>query len=48
MLTNCVCSYVQRSVLLGFACPEAGGKPSVTAQHTGSVLIANLLRHRPV
>ena len=31
MLTNCIYSYVQRSVLLGFTCPEAGGKPSLTA-----------------
>jgi hypothetical protein len=36
VLTNCICSYVQRSVLLGFTCAEAGGKPSVAAPHTGS------------
>lgn len=26
--------YEQRSVLLGFTCPEAGGKPSLIAPHT--------------
>lgn len=36
MLTNRICSCEQRSVLLGFTCPEAGGKASLTALLAGS------------